>query len=182
MAFRHQVLEWDAVNAKPVYGKLLLGNGEGCLLIQWTAHVETGAQLPRELFDQNDCRLKKLSSRYAKPYATKLSFHYRYAPYNGLIFGAMLKLHCIRCIWVKIPRRQLAVLRPTKMEPFPNSLAIIFAGGLSLAASQLTNCRMLSSRCLRLIWRAWRICLIKLAVAFRIDSVAKVRLDCNGVV
>lgn len=114
-------VEWDAVELPSQFMENFCWEWE--VLRNMTAHVETGAQLPRELFDKmiaaKNFQAGMQTIRQIEFSMFDMRLHGDFDPN-----GNQTALDIIEEV-----RDQVAVLRPPKWNRFPNSFSHIFAGG-----------------------------------------------------
>jgi oligopeptidase A len=93
-----------------------------------TAHVDTGAQLPRELFDKmvaaKNFQAGMQTMRQIEFSLFDMRLHGEFDALNPNPSGPQTALELIEQI-----RDEVAVVRPPKWNRFPNSFSHIFAGG-----------------------------------------------------
>ena len=93
-----------------------------------TAHVDTGAQLPRELFDKmiaaKNFQAGMQTVRQIEFSLFDMRLHGEFDALNPNPSGPKTALELIEQI-----RDEVAVVRPPKWNRFPNSFSHIFAGG-----------------------------------------------------
>lgn len=114
-------VEWDAVELPSQFMENFCWEWE--VLRNMTAHVETGAQLPRELFDKmiaaKNFQAGMQTVRQIEFSLFDMRLHGDFDPN-----GKLTALDVIDQV-----RDEVAVLRPPKWNRFPNSFSHIFAGG-----------------------------------------------------
>ncbi|MDP3087948.1 MAG: M3 family metallopeptidase [Methylotenera sp.] len=114
-------VEWDAVELPSQFMENFCWEWE--VLRHMTAHVETGAQLPRELFDKmvaaKNFQAGMQTMRQIEFSLFDMRLHGEFDPH-----GKQTALDLIEQI-----RDEVAVVRPPKWNRFPNSFSHIFAGG-----------------------------------------------------
>nr|WP_294841994.1 M3 family metallopeptidase [uncultured Methylotenera sp.] len=114
-------VEWDAVELPSQFMENFCWEWE--VLRQMTAHVDTGAQLPRELFDKmvaaKNFQAGMQMVRQIEFSLFDMRLHGEYDP-NGKLSALDL---------IEQVRDEVAVMRPPKWNRFPNSFSHIFAGG-----------------------------------------------------
>ena len=114
-------VEWDAVELPSQFMENFCWEWE--VLRHMTAHVETGAQLPRELFDKmvaaKNFQAGMQTMRQIEFSLFDMRLHGEFDPN-----GKQTALDLIEQI-----RDEVAVVRPPKWNRFPNSFSHIFAGG-----------------------------------------------------
>jgi len=114
-------VEWDAVELPSQFMENFCWEWE--VLRNMTAHVETGAQLPRELFDKmiaaKNFQAGMQTVRQIEFSLFDMRLHGDFDPNDKLT-----ALDVIDQV-----RDEVAVLRPPKWNRFPNSFSHIFAGG-----------------------------------------------------
>ena len=114
-------VEWDAVELPSQFMENFCWEWE--VLCQMTAHVDTGAQLPRELFDKmvaaKNFQAGMQMVRQIEFSLFDMRLHGEYDP-NGKLSALDL---------IEQVRDEVAVMRPPKWNRFPNSFSHIFAGG-----------------------------------------------------
>ena len=114
-------VEWDAVELPSQFMENFCWEWE--VLRHMTAHVETGAQLPRELFDKmvaaKNFQAGMQTVRQIEFSLFDMRLHGEFDPN-----GKQTALDLIEQV-----RDEVAVLRPPKFNRFPNSFSHIFAGG-----------------------------------------------------
>jgi oligopeptidase A len=116
-------VEWDAVELPSQFMENFCWEWE--VLEHMTAHVDTGAPLPRTLYDK---MIAAKNFQSGMQMARQLEFslfdmhlHYDHEPEGG---RSPLDL-------LEEVRRKVAVVRPPAYQRFPNSFTHIFAGGYS---------------------------------------------------
>lgn len=114
-------VEWDAVELPSQFMENFCW--EWGVLRHMTAHVETGAQLPRELFDKmvaaKNFQAGMQTLRQIEFSLFDMRLHGDFDPN-----GALTALELIEQV-----RDEVAVMRPPQWNRFPNSFSHIFAGG-----------------------------------------------------
>jgi oligopeptidase A len=114
-------VEWDAVELPSQFMENFCWEWE--VLHHMTAHVDTGAQLPRELFDKmvaaKNFQAGMQTMRQIEFSLFDMRLHGEFDPN-----GKQTALDLIEQI-----RDEVAVVRPPKWNRFPNSFSHIFAGG-----------------------------------------------------
>jgi oligopeptidase A len=114
-------VEWDAVELPSQFMENFCWEWE--VLRHMTAHVDTGAQLPRELFDKmvaaKNFQAGMQTMRQIEFSLFDMRLHGEFDPN-----GKQTALDLIEQI-----RDEVAVVRPPKWNRFPNSFSHIFAGG-----------------------------------------------------
>lgn len=114
-------VEWDAVELPSQFMENFCWEWD--VLRHMTAHVETGAQLPRELFDKmvaaKNFQAGMQTMRQIEFSLFDMRLHGEFDPN-----GKQTALDLIEQI-----RDEVAVVRPPKWNRFPNSFSHIFAGG-----------------------------------------------------
>ena len=114
-------VEWDAVELPSQFMENFCWEWE--VLRHMTAHVETGAQLPRELFDKmvaaKNFQAGMQTLRQIEFSLFDMRLHGDFDP-NGNKTALDL---------IEEVRDEVAVVRPPKWNRFPNSFSHIFAGG-----------------------------------------------------
>ena len=114
-------VEWDAVELPSQFMENFCWEWE--VLRHMTAHVDTGAQLPRELFDKmvaaKNFQAGMQTMRQIEFSLFDMRLHSDFNPN-----GKQTALDLIEQI-----RDEVAVIRPPKWNRFPNSFSHIFAGG-----------------------------------------------------
>lgn len=114
-------VEWDAVELPSQFMENFCWEWE--VLRHMTAHVETGAQLPRELFDKmvaaKNFQAGMQTVRQIEFSLFDMRLHGEFDP-NGKLSALDL---------IEQVRDEVAVVRPPKWNRFPNSFSHIFAGG-----------------------------------------------------
>jgi oligopeptidase A len=114
-------VEWDAVELPSQFMENFCWEWD--VLRHMTAHVETGAQLPRELFDKmvaaKNFQAGMQTVRQIEFSLFDMRLHGEFDPN-----GALTALDLIEQV-----RDEVAVVRPPKWNRFPNSFSHIFAGG-----------------------------------------------------
>ncbi|WP_020167038.1 MULTISPECIES: M3 family metallopeptidase [Methylotenera] len=114
-------VEWDAVELPSQFMENFCWEWE--VLRHMTAHVETGAQLPRELFDKmvaaKNFQAGMQTVRQIEFSLFDMRLHGEFDPN-----GKQTALDLIEQV-----RDEVAVVRPPKWNRFPNSFSHIFAGG-----------------------------------------------------
>ncbi len=114
-------VEWDAVELPSQFMENFCWEWE--VLRHMTAHVDTGAQLPRELFDKmvaaKNFQAGMQTVRQIEFSLFDMRLHGEFDP-NGKLTALDL---------IEQVRDEVAVVRPPKWNRFPNSFSHIFAGG-----------------------------------------------------
>ncbi len=114
-------VEWDAVELPSQFMENFCWEWD--VLRHMTAHVDTGAQLPRELFDKmvaaKNFQAGMQTVRQVEFSLFDMRLHGEFDPN-----GKQTALDLIEQV-----RDEVAVLRPPKWNRFPNSFSHIFAGG-----------------------------------------------------
>jgi oligopeptidase A len=114
-------VEWDAVELPSQFMENFCWEWE--VLRHMTAHVDTGAQLPRELFDKmvaaKNFQAGMQTVRQIEFSLFDMRLHSNFDP-NGKETALDL---------IEQVRDEVAVVRPPKFNRFPNSFSHIFAGG-----------------------------------------------------
>ncbi len=114
-------VEWDAVELPSQFMENFCWEWE--VLCQMTAHAETGAQLPRALFDKmmaaKNFQAGMHTMRQIEFSLFDMRLHGEFDPH-----GKQTALDLIEQV-----RDEVAVVRPPKWNRFPNSFSHIFAGG-----------------------------------------------------
>ncbi len=114
-------VEWDAVELPSQFMENFCWEWE--VLRHMTAHVDTGAQLPRELFDKmvaaKNFQAGMQTVRQIEFSLFDMRLHGDFDPN-----GKLTALDVIEQV-----RDEVSVLRPPKFNRFPNSFGHIFAGG-----------------------------------------------------
>jgi len=114
-------VEWDAVELPSQFMENFCWEWE--VLRQMTAHVDTGAQLPRELFDKmvaaKNFQAGMQMVRQIEFSLFDMRLHGDFDP-NGKLTALDL---------IEQVRDDVAVIRPPQWNRFPNSFSHIFAGG-----------------------------------------------------
>ncbi len=114
-------VEWDAVELPSQFMENFCWEWE--VLRHMTAHAETGAQLPRELFDKmvaaKNFQAGMQTVRQIEFSLFDMRLHGEFDPN-----GKQTALDLIEQV-----RDEVAVVRPPKWNRFPNSFSHIFAGG-----------------------------------------------------
>jgi len=114
-------VEWDAVELPSQFMENFCWEWE--VLRHMTAHVDTGAQLPRELFDKmvaaKNFQAGMQTVRQIEFSLFDMRLHGDFDPH-----GKQTALDLIEQV-----RDEVAVVRPPKWNRFPNSFSHIFAGG-----------------------------------------------------
>lgn len=114
-------VEWDAVELPSQFMENFCWEWE--VLRHMTAHVDTGAQLPRELFDKmvaaKNFQAGMQTVRQIEFSLFDMRLHGDFDP-----DGKQTALDLIEQV-----RDEVAVVRPPKFNRFPNSFSHIFAGG-----------------------------------------------------
>ena len=119
-------VEWDAVELPSQFMENFCWEWE--VLRHMTAHVDTGAQLPRELFDKmiaaKNFQAGMQTVRQIEFSLFDMRLHGEFDALNPNPSGPQTALELIEQI-----RDEVAVVRPPKWNRFPNSFSHIFAGG-----------------------------------------------------
>ena len=119
-------VEWDAVELPSQFMENFCWEWE--VLRHMTAHVDTGAQLPRELFDKmiaaKNFQAGMQTVRQIEFSLFDMRLHGEFDALNPNPSGPKTALELIEQI-----RDEVAVVRPPKWNRFPNSFSHIFAGG-----------------------------------------------------
>lgn len=114
-------VEWDAVELPSQFMENFCWEWE--VLRNMTAHVETGAQLPRTLFDKmvaaKNFQAGMQTMRQIEFSLFDIRLHSEFDPH-----GSVTALDLIESI-----RDEVAVVRPPKWNRFPNNFTHVFAGG-----------------------------------------------------
>ncbi len=114
-------VEWDAVELPSQFMENFCWEWD--VLRHMTAHVDTGAQLPRELFDKmvaaKNFQAGMQTVRQIEFSLFDMRLHGEFNPH-----GKLTALDLIEQV-----RDEVAVVRPPKWNRFPNSFSHIFAGG-----------------------------------------------------
>ncbi|HEY0563188.1 MAG TPA: M3 family metallopeptidase [Methylophilus sp.] len=114
-------VEWDAVELPSQFMENFCWEWD--VVRHMTAHVDTGAQLPRELFDKmvaaKNFQAGMQTVRQIEFSLFDMRLHGEFDPN-----GSMTALDLIEQV-----RDEVAVVRPPKWNRFPNSFSHIFAGG-----------------------------------------------------
>lgn len=114
-------VEWDAVELPSQFMENFCWEWD--VLRHMTAHVETGEQLPRELFDKmvaaKNFQAGMQTVRQIEFSLFDMRLHGEFDP-NGKLTALDL---------IEQVRDEVAVVRPPKWNRFPNSFSHIFAGG-----------------------------------------------------
>ena len=114
-------VEWDAVELPSQFMENFCWEWE--VLRHMTSHVDTGAQLPRELFDKmvaaKNFQAGMQTVRQIEFALFDMKLHADFDPY-----GSQTSLEVIEQV-----RDEVAVVRPPKWNRFPNNFGHIFAGG-----------------------------------------------------
>jgi oligopeptidase A len=114
-------VEWDAVELPSQFMENFCWEWD--VLRHMTRHVETGAPLPRELFDKMTAAKNFQSGlamlRQIEFAVFDMRLHWDFNPAEGRTAQALLEQ----------VREQIAVLKPPAYNRFPNSFSHIFAGG-----------------------------------------------------
>ncbi|HEY0841364.1 M3 family metallopeptidase [Methylotenera sp.] len=114
-------VEWDAVELPSQFMENFCWEWE--VLRQMTEHVDTGAQLPRELFDKmvaaKNFQAGMQMVRQIEFSLFDMRLHGDFDP-NGKLTALDL---------IELVRDEVAVMRPPQWNRFPNSFTHIFAGG-----------------------------------------------------
>jgi oligopeptidase A len=114
-------VEWDAVELPSQFMENFCWEWE--VLRHMTAHVDTGAQLPRELFDKmvaaKNFQAGMQTLRQIEFSLFDMRLHGEFDPH-----GKLTAIDLIEQV-----RDEVAVVRPPKFNRFPNSFSHIFAGG-----------------------------------------------------
>ena len=119
-------VEWDAVELPSQFMENFCWEWE--VLRHMTAHVDTGAQLPRELFYKmiaaKNFQAGMQTVRQIEFSLFDMRLHGEFDALNPNPSGPKTALELIEQI-----RDEVAVVRPPKWNRFPNSFSHIFAGG-----------------------------------------------------
>ena len=119
-------VEWDAVELPSQFMENFCWEWE--VLCHMTSHVETGAQLPRELFDKmvaaKNFQAGMQTVRQIEFSLFDMRLHGEFDALNPDPSGPQTALELIEQV-----RDEVAVVRPPKWNRFPNSFSHIFAGG-----------------------------------------------------
>ncbi len=119
-------VEWDAVELPSQFMENFCWEWE--VLRHMTAHVDTGAQLPRELFNKmiaaKNFQAGMQTVRQIEFSLFDMRLHGEFDALNPNPGGPQTALDLIEQI-----RDEVAVVRPPKWNRFPNSFSHIFAGG-----------------------------------------------------
>ena len=119
-------VEWDAVELPSQFMENFCWEWE--VLRHMTAHVDTAAQLPRELFDKmvaaKNFQAGMQTMRQIEFSLFDMRLHGEFDALNPDPNGPQTALELIEQI-----RDEVAVVRPPKWNRFPNSFSHIFAGG-----------------------------------------------------
>jgi oligopeptidase A len=119
-------VEWDAVELPSQFMENFCWEWE--VLRHMTAHVDTGAQLPRPLFDKmvaaKNFQAGMQTMRQIEFSLFDMRLHGEFDALNPNPIGPQTALELIEQI-----RDEVAVVRPPKWNRFPNSFSHIFAGG-----------------------------------------------------
>jgi oligopeptidase A len=119
-------VEWDAVELPSQFMENFCWEWE--VLRHMTAHVDTDAQLPRELFDKmvaaKNFQAGMQTMRQIEFSLFDMRLHGEFDALNPNPSGPQTALELIEQI-----RDEVAVVRPPKWNRFPNSFSHIFAGG-----------------------------------------------------
>ena len=114
-------VEWDAVELPSQFMENFCWEWD--VLRHMTQHVDTGAQLPRALFDKmvaaKNFQAGMQTVRQIEFSLFDIKLHSEFDPY-----GKQTPLDLIEAV-----RDQVAVVRPPKWNRFPNNFSHIFAGG-----------------------------------------------------
>lgn len=114
-------VEWDAVELPSQFMENFCWEWD--VLRHMTAHVDTGAQLPRSLFDKmvaaKNFQAGMQTMRQIEFSLFDIRLHSEFDPY-----GNKTALDLIEAV-----RDEVAVVRPPKWNRFPNNFTHIFAGG-----------------------------------------------------
>ncbi|MDO9365050.1 MAG: M3 family metallopeptidase [Methylotenera sp.] len=114
-------VEWDAVELPSQFMENFCWEWE--VLRNMTAHVETGAQLPRTLFDKmvaaKNFQAGMQTMRQIEFSLFDIRLHSEFDPH-----GTTTALDLIESV-----RDEVAVVRPPKWNRFPNNFTHVFAGG-----------------------------------------------------
>ncbi|MDP3677689.1 MAG: M3 family metallopeptidase, partial [Methylotenera sp.] len=114
-------VEWDAVELPSQFMENFCWEWE--VLRNMTAHVETGEQLPRTLFDKmvaaKNFQAGMQTMRQIEFSLFDIRLHSEFDPY-----GSATALDLIESV-----RDEVAVVRPPKWNRFPNNFTHVFAGG-----------------------------------------------------
>ena len=116
-------VEWDAVELPSQFMENFCWEWE--VLRQMTAHVDTGEQLPRALFDKmvaaKNFQAGMQTMRQIEFSLFDIRLHSEFDPH-----GTATALDLIEAV-----RDEVAVVRPPKWNRFPNNFTHIFSGGYS---------------------------------------------------
>jgi oligopeptidase A len=119
-------VEWDAVELPSQFMENFCWEWE--VLRHMTAHVDTGAQLPHELFNKmiaaKNFQAGMQTVRQIEFSLFDMRLHGEFDALNPNPSGPQTALELIEQI-----RDEVAVVRPPKWNRFPNSFSHIFAGG-----------------------------------------------------
>jgi oligopeptidase A len=119
-------VEWDAVELPSQFMENFCWEWE--VLRHMTAHVDTGAQLPRELFNKmvaaKNFQAGMQTMRQIEFSLFDMRLHGEFDALNPNPSGPQTALDLIEQI-----RDEVAVVKPPKWNRFPNSFSHIFAGG-----------------------------------------------------
>lgn len=119
-------VEWDAVELPSQFMENFCW--EWAVLRHMTAHVDTGAQLPRELFDKmvaaKNFQAGMQTVRQIEFSLFDMRLHAEFDASNPNPIGPQTALELLEQV-----RDEVAVVRPPKFNRFPNSFSHIFAGG-----------------------------------------------------
>jgi oligopeptidase A len=119
-------VEWDAVELPSQFMENFCWEWE--VLRHMTQHVDTGAQLPRELFDKmvaaKNFQAGMQTVRQVEFSLFDITLHSSFDAYGLNATGPKTPLELIEEI-----RDQVAVVRPPVWNRFPNNFSHIFAGG-----------------------------------------------------
>ncbi len=119
-------VEWDAVELPSQFMENFCWEWD--VLRHMTQHVETGAQLPRELFDKmvaaKNFQAGMQTVRQIEFSLFDIKLHSEFDPFGLNPSGPKTPLELIEEI-----RDQVAVVRPPSWNRFPNNFSHIFAGG-----------------------------------------------------
>ena len=158
-------VEWDAVELPSQFMENFCWEWE--VLRNMTAHVETGAQLPRELFNKmiaaKNFQAGMQTVRQIEFSLFDMRLHGDFDPN-----GKLTALDVIAQV-----RDEVAVLRPPKWNRFPNSFSHIFAGGYAQAITA-TNGQKCYQPMLTACLKSLAYCLMKLAVDLKMKCWPKV--------
>jgi oligopeptidase A len=138
-------VEWDAVELPSQFMENFCW--EWSVLSEMTAHADTGAPLPRALFDKM-LAAKNFQSgmqmlRQIEFSLFDLRLHYDFDPCGAKSFMELLDE----------VRREVAVIRPPEWQRFPHSFSHIFAGGYAAGYYSYKWAEVLSADCYDLFER-----------------------------